>query len=158
MFCKTSSITDLIRSSKSPLYFVPATIPVKSSDIILFEFKTSGASLLAIFSAKPSAIAVLPTPGSPIKQGLFLVLRQRICITRSISSLLPITGSSEPDFASAVRSLPYFSIVGVFLPLLLSVLDFGVCVPPSTSTPTVFISSLVSDAASTSNSPKNLIA
>ena len=30
---------------------------------------------LIIRSANPSAIAVLPTPGSPIKTGLFLVLR-----------------------------------------------------------------------------------
>ena len=32
--------------------------------------------------AMPSAMAVLPTPGSPIRQGLFLVRRLRICITR----------------------------------------------------------------------------
>ncbi len=43
--------------------------------------------------AKPSTIAVFPTPGSPTSTGLFFVRRERICITRSISSARPITGS-----------------------------------------------------------------
>ena len=37
-----------------------------------------GTSLLAIFIANPCAKAVLPTPGSPIKQGLFLDLLFKI--------------------------------------------------------------------------------
>ena len=36
----------------------------------------SGTSLLTIFWARPSTIAVLPTPGSPISTGLFLVRRR----------------------------------------------------------------------------------
>ena len=59
--------------------------------------------------ARPSAIAVLPTPGSPISTGLFLVRRDSTWITRRISSSRPITGSSLPSRASAVRSRPYFS-------------------------------------------------
>ena len=68
---------------------------------------------------QPSAIAVLPTPGSPIRAGLFLVRRLRIWITRSISlASRPITGSSLFSRARAVRSRPYASSVGVFdLPL-----------------------------------------
>ena len=59
--------------------------------------------------ASPSTIAVLPTPGSPISTGLFLVRRERTWITRRISSSRPITGSSLPSSASEVRSRPYFS-------------------------------------------------
>jgi hypothetical protein len=59
--------------------------------------------------ARPSTIAVLPTPGRPISTGLFLVRRERIWITRRISSSRPMTGSSLPCWASAVRSRPYFS-------------------------------------------------
>ena len=59
--------------------------------------------------ASPSTIAVLPTPGSPISTGLFLVRRERTWITRRISSSRPITGSSFPASASLVRSRPNFS-------------------------------------------------
>ena len=72
---------------------------------------TSGTSLFAILSARPSAIAVLPTPGSPTRQGLFFVLRMRICMTRLISSSRPMTGSILPSLASSVRFLPNFSRV-----------------------------------------------
>ena len=44
--------------------------------------KISGTLPLTIRFAKPSAMAVLPTPGSPMRTGLFLVLRLRIWITR----------------------------------------------------------------------------
>ncbi len=50
--------------------------------------------------ARPSTMAVLPTPGSPISTGLFLVRRERTWITRRISSSRPITGSSLPLRAS----------------------------------------------------------
>src|SRR6218665_3644098 len=49
----------------------------------------------------PSAIAVLPTPGSPTRIGLFFVRRERICRVRLISSSRPITGSSLPCLASS---------------------------------------------------------
>ena len=64
-------------------------------------------------SARPSTIAVLPTPGSPISTGLFLVRRVRIWVTRRISSERPITGSSLPSRAHFVRSRPYSSRKGV---------------------------------------------
>jgi hypothetical protein len=59
--------------------------------------------------AMPSTMAVLPTPGSPMSTGLFLVRRESTCITRRISSSRPMTGSSLPERASFVRSLQYFS-------------------------------------------------
>ena len=59
--------------------------------------------------ARPSTTAVLPTPGSPISTGLFLVRRERICITRSISFWRPTTGSSLPSAASLVRLRPNWS-------------------------------------------------
>ena len=46
--------------------------------------------------ARPSTIAVLPTPGSPISTGLFLVRRDSTWMTRRISSSRPMTGSSLP--------------------------------------------------------------
>ncbi len=49
-------------------------------------------------------MAVLPTPGSPISTGLFLVRRQRIWITRSSSPSRPTRGSSWPSVAAWVRS------------------------------------------------------
>ena len=59
--------------------------------------------------ARPSTIAVLPTPGSPMRTGLFLVRRLRTWMTRRISSSRPMTGSSLPCSASSVRSRPNFS-------------------------------------------------
>src|SRR5882762_1601875 len=59
--------------------------------------------------ARPSTIAVLPTPGSPISTGLFFVRRCSTCTTRRISSSRPMTGSSLPLRANSVRSREYRS-------------------------------------------------
>ena len=48
------------------------------SDITFFACKVYGTSPLTMLCAKPSAIAVLPTPGSPNNIGLFLVRRDNI--------------------------------------------------------------------------------
>ena len=48
-------------------------------------------------------MAVLPTPGSPMSTGLFLVRRLSTWMTRRISSSRPMTGSSLP-FAARPRS------------------------------------------------------
>ena len=69
----------------------------------------SGTSPDTMRWARPSAMAVLPTPGSPISTGLFLVRRERTWMTRRISSSRPMTGSSLPCAAASVRSRPYFS-------------------------------------------------
>ena len=103
----------LIRSSNSPRYFEPATMPDKSNVRILFCSNVSGTAPSTIRDASPSTIAVLPTPGSPIKHGLFFMRRLRIPITLSISSSRFNTGSSFPSFAYCVKSLAYWSNVGV---------------------------------------------
>ena len=92
----TSFITDLRRSSNSPLYLAPAINAPMSREKSCFDFRFSGTSPFTIRWAIPSAIAVLPTPGSPMSMGLFFVLRESICKTRLISSSRPITGSSFP--------------------------------------------------------------
>ena len=77
----------------------------------------SGTSLLTIFWARPSTIAVLPTPGSPISTGLFFVRRDRICMTRSSSRVRPMTGSSAPSRAAWVRLRPNWSRIWLLPPL-----------------------------------------
>ena len=101
--------TALSLSSNSPRYFEPASREPMSSEITFRSRRLSGTSPETIRWASPSAIAVFPTPGSPIRTGLFLVRRERTWTTRRISSSRPMTGSSFPASASAVRSRPYFS-------------------------------------------------
>ncbi len=101
--------TALRRSSNSPRYFEPASSEPMSSDQTRLSFSPSGTSRATIRCARPSAIAVFPTPGSPISTGLFFVRRERIWITRRISSSRPMTGSSLPSSAASVRSRPNFS-------------------------------------------------
>ena len=110
---ETSLITFLIRSSNSPRYFDLATSPDISRETSLFPKRISGTLPLTISCASPSTIAVFPTPGSPIRHGLFLPRRQSIWITRSISFFLPITGSRSPASAISVKSLEYWSNTGV---------------------------------------------
>ena len=83
-----------------------------TSDITIVEtFKDDGFSgtdfkrpgFQAIFCARPSAMAVLPTPGSPMRQGLFFWRRLRIWMTRSVSSSRPMMRSSLPSRAFCVR-------------------------------------------------------
>ena len=101
--------TFLRRSSNSPRYLAPAIRAPKSRDHILLPFKVLGTSPFTIRMASPSTIAVLPTPGSPIKTGLFFVFLDRIRIILRISSSLPITGSTLFFLTASVISRPYFS-------------------------------------------------
>ncbi len=101
--------TAFSRSSNSPRYLAPASSAAMSSDSTRLFFSVSGTSPLTMRCARPSTMAVLPTPGSPISTGLFLVRRCRIWIVRRISSSRPITGSSLPSRARAVRSIVYLS-------------------------------------------------
>ena len=78
LFFSISFITAFILSSNCPLYFVPATTLAKSSDITRLLYKSLETFLSTILSAKPSAIADLPTPGSPIRRGLFFFLLLKI--------------------------------------------------------------------------------
>ena len=105
----TSFRTAFNLSSNSPRYLAPATkAPISNSQILLF-FKLLGTSPLIILVASPSTIAVLPTPGSPINTGLFLVFLDNILVILLISSSRPITGSIFPSLAALVISRPYFS-------------------------------------------------
>ena len=97
------------RSSNSPRYLEPASSEPMSSEITRRSRSDSGTSPLTMRWARPSTIAVLPTPGSPIRTGLFFVRRLSTCTTRRISSSRPMTGSSLPSSAAAVRSTPNFS-------------------------------------------------
>ena len=91
-----SSITACRRSSNSPRNFEPATSAPMSSAMTRLSRRFSGTSPMMIFWARPSTIAVLPTPASPMITGLFFERRFRTCMTRRISSSRPITGSSLP--------------------------------------------------------------
>ena len=105
----TSFSTAFSRSSNSPRYLAPAISAPMSSATSRRFWRDSGTSPETMRCARPSAMAVLPTPGSPRRIGLFFVRRERICVTRRISSSRPITGSSLPSAASFVRSRPYCS-------------------------------------------------
>ena len=104
----TSFSTALSRSSNSPRYFAPAISAPMSSASSRLSCRLSGTSPLTIRKASPSAIAVLPTPGSPIRTGLFFVRRLSTCMVRRISSSRPMIGSILPSRAASVRSRVYF--------------------------------------------------
>ena len=97
------------RSSNSPRYLAPATIEPRSRATTRLPLSPSGTSPSMMRFASPSTIAVLPTPGSPISTGLFLVRRDSTWMTRRISSSRPMTGSSLPSRAASVRSRPYLA-------------------------------------------------
>ncbi|KKU51063.1 MAG: hypothetical protein UX73_C0008G0004 [candidate division WWE3 bacterium GW2011_GWC1_47_10] len=105
----TSPIISFNLPSNWPRWPVPAKTDARSRENTRLFLSGSGTFPVTIFWASPSTMAVLPTPGSPINTGLFFVLRERMCTTRSISSFLPITGSSLSCFAKAVKSRPCLS-------------------------------------------------
>mmetsp|Transcript_10908 Transcript_10908/g.13783 ORF Transcript_10908/g.13783 Transcript_10908/m.13783 type:complete len:210 (-) Transcript_10908:399-1028(-) len=124
-----SSRTAFRRSSNSPLYFAPATSAPISNVRNAIPFNVSGTSPSKMRRARPSTMAVLPTPGSPTRQGLFFVLLDNIWIVLLISSSRPITGSSFPSSAALIRSTPYLErasydssalVLVTFLPPLIS--------------------------------------
>ena len=100
---EASSNNFLSLPSKSPLYLVPAIIDARSRLKIVLPFIMAGRLHFTISLASPSAMAVLPTPGSPIRIGLFFVLLIRIWIILLISSSLPITGSIFPASTKSLR-------------------------------------------------------
>ena len=71
-----SSSTALRRSSNSPRYLAPATMAPRSREIRVLPRRDSGTSPATMRWARPSTTAVLPTPGSPMSTGLFLVRRE----------------------------------------------------------------------------------
>ncbi len=101
--------TAFSRSSNSPRNLAPAMRAPISRLKIFRSRRFWGTSPATMRRANPSAMAVLPTPGSPISTGLFLVLRLRMRMTLRISLSRPITGSSLWFFASSTRSWPYLA-------------------------------------------------
>ena len=109
----SSLIMALRRSSNCPRYFVPATTAVISSATMRLSKSIRDVLRSTMRCASPSTIADLPTPGSPMRMGLFFLRRLRICDIRSISFSRPTTGSSLPSAAAAVISTPKLSSTGV---------------------------------------------
>ena len=109
----SSSMSLRRRSSNCPRYCVPATMAAMSSATMRFPASTRGALPPAMRCARPSTTALLPTPGSPMRIGLFFLRRQSICTIRSVSRSRPTTGSNPPLAAMAVRSVPKWSMTGV---------------------------------------------
>ena len=148
-FCSNSLISARIRSSNCPRYLVPATIPVMSRLTSRRLKRTGEVWCFTICCANPSTIALLPTPGSPMRMGLFFLRRQRISVTRWISFSLPTTGSSFPSAAARVRSVEKLSNTGV-LPLPCCATSVWVdCIRP----PPFILSPSSKSSSSSSGSP-----
>ena len=118
----------ILDASKEPDE-LPAPIEVISNDTILLSHRFWGQSPSKIFIAKPSTMAVLPAPGSPIIIGLFFFRLESIWAILLISFSRPTTGSSLPCSACLIRSREKLSKTGV-LELLISLgflapLSFG---------------------------------
>ena len=106
-FSRSSFRIPFRRSSNWPRYFVPATMRERSIARIFLLERKSGTAPSTIRWARPSTIAVFPTPGSPRRIGLFFVRRERIWMIRSTSASRPTRGSNVPWAARAVRSRAY---------------------------------------------------
>ncbi len=101
----TSSITCRSRFSNSPFMLAPACSRPMSSVWSDTFCSGGGTSPFARRSANPSTTAVLPTPASPVRIGLFCRRRIRMSTICRISSSRPLTGSISPLRARSVRSV-----------------------------------------------------
>ena len=110
----SSAIIFFKRSSNWPRYFVPATTSERSSERMRLFSRKVGTFLSTMRWARPSTMAVLPTPDSPMRTGLFFVRRHRISMMRCISPSRPTSGSRRPSAASTVRSRVNSCKPGVF--------------------------------------------
>ena len=126
-----SAMSPFRRFSKSPLYLVPANNEPISRENTVLPSMGSGTSPSTISFAKPSAMAVLPTPDSPTNSGLFLRRLINIWLTRSISASRPINGSIMPSLACS------FKLVENWLSMLASAASSSVTdsVIPSSGSP-----------------------
>mmetsp|Transcript_5636 Transcript_5636/g.13060 ORF Transcript_5636/g.13060 Transcript_5636/m.13060 type:complete len:310 (-) Transcript_5636:249-1178(-) len=113
----TSSTTSFSRCSNSPRYLVSATSSPSSSETSRLPSSRGGTRSSTIACASASAIAVLPTPGSPMSTGFDLRRRTRICRQRRTSASRPTTGSSSPSRACCVRSIEHCASVVFFFEL-----------------------------------------
>ena len=98
-FSFSSLMMPLSRSSNWPRYLVPATISERSSERMRLLAMKSGTLPSTMRCASPSTMAVLPTPGSPRRIGLFFVRRERIWMMRSTSFSRPMSGSNCAECA-----------------------------------------------------------
>ncbi len=78
--------------------------PAMSSAMMRRSLSRGGTREETIILARPSTIAVFPTPGSPMRTGLLFLRLQSTWTTLAISFSRPITGSSWSEVARAVRS------------------------------------------------------
>ena len=95
-----------MRSSYWPRNAVPASNATWSSARMRASLSAGGTSPAAMRCARPSTMAVLPTPALPMSAGLFLLWRSRMSTTRATSASRQRTGSRSPRRASAVSSTP----------------------------------------------------
>ncbi len=109
----TSSITPRSRFSNSPFTPAPACSSPRSSVRSVTPCSAGGTSPEASRTAKPSTTAVLPTPASPVRMGLFCRRRVRISTIWRISLSRPRIGSIFPARACAVRSVVNWSSAAV---------------------------------------------
>ncbi len=100
----TASITSRRRRSNSPFMLAPAWSRPRSRERRVTSLSAGGTSPAAMRRAKPSATAVLPTPASPARIGLFWRRRIRMSMHCRISSSRPRIGSILPARACSVRS------------------------------------------------------
>ena len=114
----TSSINPFRRFSNSPFTPAPACSSARSSVRSVTPRNGGGTSPSAMRRANPSTTAVLPTPASPTRIGLFCRRRVRMSTTCRTSASRPSTGSILPARAFAVRSTVYCSRNGVGPPAL----------------------------------------
>ena len=111
----SASITSRIFSSNSPLYLLPANIVPISRLYTVQPNRNFGTFPCVMFSANPSATAVLPTPGSPTISTLLLFRRARICAISSNSFSRPITVSISLFSARLFKLVQYSSRILVAL-------------------------------------------
>ncbi len=111
----TSEITCLSRFSNSPLTPAPAWRRARSRVRIETFLSTGGTSPFAIRTASPSTTAVLPTPASPVRIGLFCRRRIRMLTICRTSASRPITASISPFLARSVRLTVNWSRPGVWV-------------------------------------------
>ncbi|CRM86895.1 hypothetical protein [Pseudomonas sp. 22 E 5] len=100
----TSSITWRRRCSNSPFMLAPACSRPTSRLRSSTSLSAGGTSPATMRRANPSTTAVLPTPASPVRIGLFWRRRIRMSTSWRISSSRPTIGSSLPLRACSVRS------------------------------------------------------
>ena len=112
-WARASAITPCTRSSKAARSSVPPRRAPMLSSTMRLPASTAGSRPSAARIAIASTIAVLPTPASPTRTGLFRLLRASAWRTARISRPRPMIGPSSPLRASAVRSRPKRSRVGV---------------------------------------------